>query len=54
MNDDEDFALFVKKIKDFTTIDLNQYKESQMRRRLTSLRTKKGFSTFSAFFEAIT
>jgi chemotaxis protein methyltransferase CheR len=53
MNDDEDFALFVKKIRDFTTIDLNQYKEAQMRRRLTTLRTKKGFSTFAAFFEAI-
>ncbi|QGQ96870.1 protein-glutamate O-methyltransferase CheR [Paenibacillus psychroresistens] len=53
MNDDEDFALFVKKIKEFTTIDLNQYKEAQMRRRLTTLRTKKGFSTFVAFYEAI-
>jgi chemotaxis protein methyltransferase CheR len=53
MNDDEDFALFVKKIKEFTTIDLNQYKEAQMRRRLTTLRAKKGFSTFVAFFDAI-
>jgi chemotaxis protein methyltransferase CheR len=53
MNDDEDFALFVKKIREFTTIDLNQYKEAQMRRRLTTLRTKKGFSTFVAFFNAI-
>lgn len=53
MNDDEDFALFVKKIRDFTTIDLNQYKEAQMRRRLTTLRTKKGFNTFVAFFDAI-
>jgi chemotaxis protein methyltransferase CheR len=53
MNDDEDFALFVKKIRDLTAIDLNQYKEAQMRRRLTTLRTKKGFSTFVAFFDAI-
>jgi chemotaxis protein methyltransferase CheR len=53
MNDDEDFALFVKKIKEFTTIDLNQYKEAQMRRSLTTLRTKKGFSTFVAFYDAI-
>jgi chemotaxis protein methyltransferase CheR len=53
MNDDEDFALFVKKIREFTTIDLNQYKEAQMRRRLTTLRTKKGFTTFVAFFDAI-
>jgi chemotaxis protein methyltransferase CheR len=53
MNDDEDFALFVKKIREFTTIDLSQYKEAQMRRRLTTLRTKKGFTTFVAFFDAI-
>jgi chemotaxis protein methyltransferase CheR len=53
MSEDEDFALFVKKIKEFTTIDLNQYKEAQMRRRLTTLRSKKGFDTFLAFFNAI-
>jgi chemotaxis protein methyltransferase CheR len=53
MNEDEDFALFVKKIKELTTIDLNLYKEAQMRRRLTTLRNKKGFSSFVAFFEAI-
>jgi chemotaxis protein methyltransferase CheR len=53
MNDDEDFALFVKKIKELTLIDLNQYKEAQMRRRLTTLRAKKGYTTFVAFFDAI-
>jgi chemotaxis protein methyltransferase CheR len=53
MNEDEDFALFVKKIRDLTTIDLNQYKEAQMRRRLTTLRSKKGYATFVAFFDAI-
>jgi chemotaxis protein methyltransferase CheR len=53
MSEDEDFGLFVKKIKELTTIDLNQYKEAQMRRRLTTLRTKKGFDTFVAFFNAI-
>ncbi|MEX2460819.1 MAG: protein-glutamate O-methyltransferase CheR [Paenibacillaceae bacterium] len=53
MTDDEDFARFVKKIRELTTIDLNQYKEVQMRRRLTTLRTKKGFATFLAYFDAI-
>jgi chemotaxis protein methyltransferase CheR len=53
MGEDEDFAYFVKKIKELTTIDLNQYKEAQMRRRLTTLRTKKGFPTFATYFEAI-
>jgi chemotaxis protein methyltransferase CheR len=53
MNDDEDFVLFVINIRNFTTIDLNQYKEAQMRRRLTTLRNKKGFANFAVFFEAI-
>lgn len=51
--EDQDFTLFIKKIKNFTTIDLNQYKEVQMKRRLTTLRNKKGFPTFAAYFDAI-
>ncbi|MDV3430164.1 protein-glutamate O-methyltransferase CheR [Paenibacillus larvae] len=51
---DQDFTLFMKKIKDYTTIDLTLYKEAQMKRRLTTLRTKKGFSTFQSYFDAIT
>lgn len=39
--EDQDFLLFVKKVKDYTSIDLAQYKEAQMKRRLTTLRTKK-------------
>lgn len=45
--------LFVKKVKDYSAIDLAQYKEAQMKRRLTTLYMKKGFSSFAAFFEAI-
>jgi chemotaxis protein methyltransferase CheR len=52
--EDQDFLLFVKKVKDYTSIDLAQYKEAQMKRRLTTLRTKKGYHTFVAFFEAMT
>ncbi|MCU6795822.1 MULTISPECIES: protein-glutamate O-methyltransferase CheR [Paenibacillus] len=52
--EDQDFLLFVKKVKDYTSIDLAQYKEAQMKRRLTTLRTKKGYTTFVAFFEAMT
>jgi chemotaxis protein methyltransferase CheR len=52
--EDQDFLLFIKKIKDYTSIDLAQYKEVQMKRRLTTLRTKKGYNTFAAFFEAMT
>lgn len=51
--DDNDYALFVKKLKELTTVDLSQYKEAQMRRRLTSLRDKRGFSTFAAYFDAL-
>ncbi|MCZ8520534.1 MULTISPECIES: CheR family methyltransferase [Paenibacillus] len=54
MDDDKDFLAFVKKVKDYTSIDLAQYKEAQMRRRLATLRMKKGYPTFVAFFEAMT
>ncbi|MEC0207738.1 protein-glutamate O-methyltransferase CheR [Paenibacillus ehimensis] len=52
--EDKDFLLFIKKVKDYTSIDLSQYKEAQMKRRLTTLRMKKGYSTFASFFEAMT
>ncbi|WP_282935630.1 protein-glutamate O-methyltransferase CheR [Paenibacillus sp. RC67] len=52
--EDQDFLLFIKKVKDYTSIDLSQYKEAQMKRRLTTLRMKKGYNTFAAFFEAMT
>ncbi|MNI06902.1 Chemotaxis protein methyltransferase Cher2 [compost metagenome] len=51
--EDQDFLLFIKKVKDYTSIDLALYKEAQMKRRLTTLRTKRGFTTFAAFFEAM-
>ncbi|WP_088833420.1 CheR family methyltransferase [Paenibacillus tyrfis] len=51
--EDKDFLLFIKKVKDYTSIDLSQYKEAQMKRRLTTLRMKKGYTTFASFFEAM-
>lgn len=51
--EDQDFALFIKRVKDHTSIDLAQYKEAQMKRRLTTLRLKKGYTTFAAFFDAM-
>lgn len=51
--EDEDFAAFVANIRKATSIDLSQYKETQMRRRLTTLRTKNGFSDFASYFAAI-
>ncbi|MDR6111782.1 chemotaxis methyl-accepting protein methylase [Paenibacillus sp. SORGH_AS338] len=53
IHSDPDYVGFIKKVKDNTGIDLSQYKEAQMKRRLTTLRTKNGFSTFSAFFDAM-
>jgi chemotaxis protein methyltransferase CheR len=51
--EDQDFLLFIKKVKDHTAIDLALYKEAQMKRRLTTLRMKRGYNTFVAFFEAM-
>ncbi|ANE47969.1 chemotaxis protein CheR [Paenibacillus swuensis] len=51
--EDQDFLFFVRKVKESTTIDLSQYKEAQMKRRLTTLRMKNGYDTFASFYEAI-
>lgn len=49
----EDYQQFVRLIKEKTGIDLSLYKEAQMKRRLASLRDKKGYRTFRLFYEAI-
>ncbi|MFC7320695.1 CheR family methyltransferase [Halobacillus campisalis] len=49
MNDD--YGNFVKQFKRKTGIDLLLYKEAQMKRRLTSLRDKRGYTSFSSYFE---
>ncbi|MFC4302791.1 CheR family methyltransferase [Cohnella boryungensis] len=51
--EDEDFARFIVNINRLTSIDLSQYKENQMRRRLTTLRMKYGFRTFDEYFSAL-
>ncbi len=43
----DEYDAFVEKIKIKTSIDLSLYKQSQMKRRLTSLYEKR----FSSFFE---
>jgi chemotaxis protein methyltransferase CheR len=50
---DKDFQQFIANVKKMTGIDLALYKEAQMKRRLTSLRLKRGYSTFAQYFEAI-
>ncbi len=49
----DDFKDFVAKIYKKTGLDLAQYKEPQMKRRLTSLYIKHGFKNFNEFFQAI-
>lgn len=48
-----DYQAFVSAIYKKTGIDLNLYKEVQMKRRLTSLRDKRGFDAFTDYFKAI-
>jgi chemotaxis protein methyltransferase CheR len=45
-----DYQNFVQKIKSKTGIDLNLYKEAQMKRRLTTMYEKKGYQSFEEFF----
>src|SRR5690625_5635508 len=48
-----DYPLFTKLIKEKTNIDLTLYKETQMKRRLTSLRDKRGYDQFESYYHAI-
>ncbi|GGM22859.1 chemotaxis protein methyltransferase [Paraliobacillus quinghaiensis] len=48
-----DYQIFSQSIKKKTGIDLTLYKEVQMKRRLTSLRDKKGFSDFNSYYQAL-
>ncbi|MFB1050494.1 protein-glutamate O-methyltransferase CheR [Paraliobacillus sp. JSM ZJ581] len=48
-----DYQSFSQSIKNKTGIDLSLYKEVQMKRRLTSLRDKKGFKDFNTFYKAL-
>lgn len=48
-----EYKSFIQKINEKLGIDLGLYKEAQMKRRLTSLRNKRGFSNFSTYFKAL-
>lgn len=49
----DDFKDFIQKVYKKTGLDLAQYKEPQMKRRLTSLYLKHGHKNFNEFFDAI-
>ncbi|MGR3764832.1 CheR family methyltransferase [Rossellomorea sp. NS-SX7] len=48
-----DYSDFIKGIKRKTGIDLSFYKEAQMKRRLTALYEKKGYSSFKEYYKLI-
>lgn len=50
---DQDFNQFTLLFKRKTGIDLALYKENQMKRRLFSLKEKRGFSTFTDYYHAL-
>jgi len=52
--EDADFAAFVENVRRLTSIDLSLYKEHQMRRRLNTLRLRRGFDSFAEYFKALT
>lgn len=49
----KDYSDFIVQVKRKAGIDLSLYKEAQMKRRITSLRDKRGFNNFSAYFEGM-
>ncbi len=49
----DDYSTFIPQIKRKIGIDLHLYKETQMKRRLTSLRNQKGYATFTDYFQAM-
>lgn len=51
--EDQDYLQFISLVRRKTGIDLALYKEAQMKRRLTSLRQKRGFPDFPTYFEAM-
>lgn len=51
--DEKDWATFKKKLNDKTGIDLQLYKEPQMKRRIGNLVTRSEFKTFTAYFDHV-
>lgn len=48
----DDYITFTENVHSKTGINLSLYKETQMKRRLTSLRDKRGFRTFFHYYKA--
>lgn len=48
-----EYYTFIDKIYQKLGINLRLYKENQMKRRLTSLRNKRGFTSFATYYNAL-
>ena len=53
MMDEKDWEAFKKKLKAKTEIDLDLYKEAQMKRRIGNLVTRGGFDSFVTYFDHV-
>ncbi len=53
MMDDKDWELFKKKLDQKTGIDLQLYKEAQMKRRISNLVTRAEMDSFVAYFDKV-
>lgn len=49
----DDYREFIDRVDRRHDIDLSLYKEAQMKRRITTLRNKRGFSSYVRYFEAM-
>ena len=53
MMDDKDWGAFKQKLKAKTEIDLDLYKEAQMKRRISNLVTRAGMDSFVTYFDQV-
>ncbi|RDW19071.1 chemotaxis protein CheR [Oceanobacillus arenosus] len=51
---EDEYVEFIKKIKHKVGVDLSLYKEAQMKRRITTLRDKRGYADFNSYYQALT
>ncbi|MFD1849532.1 CheR family methyltransferase [Oceanobacillus bengalensis] len=49
----DEYYSFIEKINRKVGIDLSLYKETQMKRRITTLRDKRGFNSFTSYYNAL-
>ncbi|RDW22046.1 CheR family methyltransferase [Oceanobacillus chungangensis] len=51
---EDEYIEFIKKIKHKVGVDLSLYKEAQMKRRITTLRDKRGHTDFNSYYNSLT